>query len=145
MSERRAMSEATGRNVLILQPGEGRHYGLGAMTAVFKADENETACHYSISEWWMEPGFAGVGAHSHEANDEIFYVVMGTPGLLVGTDWMTLEEGAFVRIPAGITHDFRNLSGKKCGLLNVFIPGGFERNMPAIVQWFKANPGSNEI
>lgn len=135
------MTEASRRDALILQPGEGRRYDLGAMTAVFKADEGETDSRYSVSEWWMEPGFAGVGPHSHDANDEIFYVVKGSPGLLVGDVWMTLEEGAFVRIPAGVTHDFRNQSSQRSGLLNFFIPGGFERKMPEIVAWFRANPG----
>lgn len=33
-------------------------------------------------------------------------------------------------------HDFRNPAEEEAGLLNVFVPGGFERNMPAIVEWF---------
>ena len=36
-------------------------------------------------------------------------------------------------------HDFANRSGSKMGLLNFFIPGGFERNMPSIVKWFENN------
>jgi mannose-6-phosphate isomerase-like protein (cupin superfamily) len=135
------MTQLSERDVLILRSGEGRRYALGKMTAIFKADEHETGCRYSVSEWWMEPGFAGVGAHSHAANDEIFYVVKGEVSMLVGDEWRTLAEGAFIRIPAGVTHDFRNQTSSRCGLLNIFIPGGFERDMPAIVAWFKANPG----
>jgi mannose-6-phosphate isomerase-like protein (cupin superfamily) len=127
--------------VLILHRGEGRAYALGAMQAVFKADEAETAERYSVSEWWMEPGCTGVGAHSHEANDEIFYVLAGTPDMLLGDTWHTLSKGAFVRIPAGVTHDFRNPGAERAGLFNVFIPGGFERNMPMIVDWFAKQAG----
>ncbi len=76
--------------VLILHRGEGRAYALGDMQAVFKADEAETAERYSVSEWWMEPGCAGVGAHSHEANDEILYVMAVTPDMLLGETWHTL-------------------------------------------------------
>jgi hypothetical protein len=36
-------------------------------------------------------------------------------------------------------HDFKNSTNEKTGILNFFIPGGFERNMPAIVDWFAAN------
>ena len=129
------MSNGAG-DVLVLHKGEGRRYGLGRLEAVFKADEGETAERYSISEWWMEAGCEGVGAHSHEANDEVFYVLEGTPSLLLGESWHTLSPGAFVRIPAGVTHDFRNESRERAGLLNFFIPGGFERNMPSIVDWF---------
>lgn len=67
----------------ILLPGEGRVYRMPTMRAVFKADGEETANHYSVSEWWLQPGSDGPGAHSHEANDEIFFVIEGTPSLLV--------------------------------------------------------------
>jgi hypothetical protein len=46
---------------------------------------------------------------------------------------------SFVRIPAGVTHDFENRTDERMGLLNFFIPGGFEKNMPMIVDWFEHN------
>lgn len=124
------------RAALILGQGEGRSYRLGDMTASFKADEAETAARYSISEWWLEPGCAGPGAHAHEANDDIFYVLAGAPSVLVGETWHVLAPGAFVRVPAGTVHDFRNDGDARAGLLNIYIPGGFERDMPKIVEWF---------
>jgi mannose-6-phosphate isomerase-like protein (cupin superfamily) len=124
---------------LILQPGEGRTYVCGAMTAIFKADENETAEKYSISEWWLEPHADGPGAHLHEENDEIFYGIEGKASVLVGDRWVDVEKGTFLRIPAKTMHDFANRTNEKVGLLNFFIPGGFERNMPSIVKWFEAN------
>jgi quercetin dioxygenase-like cupin family protein len=128
------------QDVILLKPGQGRSYALGDMRAVFKADEAETGARYSISEWWLEPGCAGPGAHSHEANDEIFYVLAGEPSILTGDHWNILTVGSFIRIPAGVVHDFRNNGEVIAGLLNVFTPGGFERNMPEIVAWFEQNP-----
>lgn len=124
---------------LILTPGQGRTYDCGTMTAIFKADENETDSRYSISEWWLQPNSGGPGAHLHEANDEVFYVIEGTVSVLVGERWVNAERGAFLRIPAGTVHDFANRTNTKAGILNFFIPGGFERDMPAIVKWFKEN------
>ncbi len=124
---------------LILAPGAGRTYQCGTMTAVFKADENETDERYSISEWWLKPLSGGPGAHQHEANDEVFYVLEGTVSILIGDKWIAAEKGAFIRIPAKTIHDFENRTDKKAGLLNFFIPGGFERNMPSIVKWFEDN------
>jgi hypothetical protein len=46
-------------------------------------------------------------------------------------------KGTFLRIPAGITHDFENRSAALAGFLNIYIPGGFEKDMPAIVKWFE--------
>lgn len=126
--------------VIFLAPEQGRTYALGSMTAVFKADEADTAERYSVSEWWLDPHAKGPGAHAHEANDELFYVIEGTASILAGETWLEAPRGAFVRIPAGVMHDFENRTDARVGLLNVFIPGGFERNMPAIVDWFRDNP-----
>ncbi len=127
-------------DALLLTEGQGRTYNCGKMTAVFKADENETANKYSVSEWWLEPNSDGPGAHSHEDNDEIFYGLEGTTSFLVGDQWVDVEKGTFLRIPAKTIHDFANKTDRKAGVLNFFIPGGFERNMPEIVKWFKENP-----
>ena len=126
--------------VLELGPGQGRHYALGRMRAVFKADHGESGDRYAISEWWLEPYCSGPGAHSHEANEEVFYVLEGTACFLVGDAWRSFEKGSFLRIPAGVTHDFENRSDAPVGLLNVFLPGGFEQAMPGIVKWFADNP-----
>lgn len=125
--------------VLILTEGQGRVYNCGPMTAIFKADENETSEKYSVSEWWLQPNADGPGAHSHEYNDEVFYVLEGTTSFLVGDKWIDADKGTFLRIPAKTIHDFKNKTDKKSGVLNFFIPGGFERNMPSIVKWFKEN------
>ncbi len=124
---------------LILTEGQGRVYNCGTMTAIFKADENETDEKYSVSEWWLQPNSDGPGAHSHEDNDEVFYVLEGTTSFLVGDKWIDADKGTFLRIPAKTIHDFKNKTDKKSGVLNFFIPGGFERNMPSIVKWFKEN------
>ena len=124
---------------LILPEGQGRIYDCGTMTAIFKADENETNEKYSISEWWLIPNSDGPGAHSHEDNDEVFYVLEGSMSFLVGDNWIIADKGTFLRIPAKTIHDFKNHTDQKAGVLNFFIPGGFERNMPSIVQWFEYN------
>ncbi len=125
-------------DALILPEGEGRIYNCGAMTAIFKADENETNEKYSISEWWLEPNSDGAGAHQHEDNDEVFYVLEGTTSILIGDKWIDAGKGTFIRIPAKTVHDFANRTDKRTGILNFFVPGGFERNMPA-VDWFENN------
>jgi mannose-6-phosphate isomerase-like protein (cupin superfamily) len=125
---------------IFLSPGAGRTYGLGKMTAIFKADEAETRSRYCVSEWWLDAQSHGPGAHLHESNDEVFYVLEGTASLLVSDVWIDAQKGAFFLIPAKTMHDFANRSNSRMGLLNFFIPGGFERNMPEIVNWFENNP-----
>ena len=126
-------------NCIHLPPGAGRAYPMGRLHAVFKADESETKERFSVSEWWLEPRTDGPGAHAHEANDELFYVLEGRPSVLVGDAWIDAPAGAFFMIPAGNMHDFANRTDQRAGLLNVFIPGGFERTMPAIAEWFRTH------
>lgn len=124
--------------VILLPAGGGRRYEMGLLTALFKADEAETGAAYSVSEWILAPGQDGVGAHQHEANEEIFFVLAGEPDLLIGDTWTRCAPGCFLRIPRGVMHDFRNLGEVEARLLYIFLPGGFEREMPKIVDWFAA-------
>lgn len=110
-----------------------------AMRAIFHADGEETGDAYCVSEWRLQPGCEGPGAHSHEANDEIFRVVEGTMSVLAGGRWIDAPAGSTIVIPAGVTHDFANRSDAPAALFNVFVPGGFEKDMPAIVKWYREN------
>jgi mannose-6-phosphate isomerase-like protein (cupin superfamily) len=124
---------------IFLPPGEGRSYPMGRISAVFKADGDETQKRYSISEWWLEPNTQGPGAHSH-AEDDIFYVIEGTMSFLIGDRWINAPKGSFVLAPGGMTHDFENRTSNQAGVLSFSIPGDFEKNMPAISKWFIENP-----
>ncbi len=137
------MTDTAGISI-VLGPGEGRAYPCGTMRAIFKADEAETKAAYSISEWWLDPHTSGPGAHSHEANDDIFYVIAGTARILVGDEWIDAAPGSFVRVAAGVTHDFANATDEPVGLLNIYVPGGFERDMPAIVDWYARSPEAGD-
>ncbi|MDP0501266.1 MAG: cupin domain-containing protein [Verrucomicrobiota bacterium JB022] len=123
---------------LILGPQEGRRYACGPMTAVFKADGDETDGRYSVSEWTVAPHSPGPGPHTHDENEELFLVTEGTLAILVGEDWIDAPRGSFIRIPAGTVHDFENRSDMPATLFNVYLPGAFEPMMPAIVEWFAA-------
>jgi mannose-6-phosphate isomerase-like protein (cupin superfamily) len=128
------------RRPVVLLPGEGRRYRMPAMSAVFHADGEETGGAYSVSEWRVEPHSEGPGPHSHESNDEIFRVTLGTMAVLVGDRWIDAPAGSVIVVPAGVTHDFANRTNAPAALFNVFIPGGFEADMPAILQWYEENP-----
>ena len=127
--------------VIFLAPEEGRSYQAGPMFAVFKADGAETEDAYCVSEWWLEAGDRGPGAHLHEANVELFYVIEGTMSFLAGERWIDAPRGSFLRIPAGTMHDFANRTSERAGALNVFIPGGFEELMPRIVAYYEESGG----
>jgi quercetin dioxygenase-like cupin family protein len=112
---------------------------MGRMSAVYKADGDETRSRYEVSEWSLEPHTHGPGAHSHE-NDDIFYVLEGTMSFRVEDAWIDAPRGSFVLVPGGITHDFKNASDSRATVLNIGVPGGFEKGMPQVVEHFAKNP-----
>jgi quercetin dioxygenase-like cupin family protein len=116
---------------VVIQPNVGRTYAMGRMTAIFKADGDETQNHYSISEWWLEPRTKGPGMHAHP-EDHIFYVIEGTLNLRIGETSMTAPKGAYAIIPGGTVHDFENHGAERVGFMSLNAPGGFESLMPRI-------------
>jgi mannose-6-phosphate isomerase-like protein (cupin superfamily) len=120
---------------LVLAPGEGRSYNLGRGAAIFKADGDETAGRYSISEWWLDPHTKGPGAHTHP-EDDVFFVLEGTMSVFVHDEWVGAPAGSFVLVPGGFTHTFENRGDTRAGALNISAPGDFETRMPGIAQWF---------
>lgn len=129
----------TDRRPVVLGPGEGRPYPMGAISAVFKADGAETAHRYSMSEWWLDAHTKGPGPHSHP-EDDVFYVLAGTMSVMVDTEWIDAPTGSFVLVPGNTTHDFENRGAERAGMLNVSAPGDFEKEMPGIAQWFIEHP-----
>jgi mannose-6-phosphate isomerase-like protein (cupin superfamily) len=127
------------RNAIVLRSGQGRSYPMGRIAAVFKADGVETADRYSFSEWWVEPHTRGPGAHAHPEHDG-FYVIEGVMSFFIDEKWIDAPKGSFVLVPGGVTHDFENRGEVRAGVLNFSIPGNFEKDMPAIVQWFAEHP-----
>jgi len=131
-------TEQTPRAPIVLSPGAGRAYAMGRISAVFKADEEETGSAYSISEWWLEPNTKGPGAHAHP-EDDVFFVLAGTMSILVGERWVDAPAGSLVLAPGNVIHDFENRSGQRAGLLNFFM-GVFEPAMPSIAKYFLEHP-----
>jgi mannose-6-phosphate isomerase-like protein (cupin superfamily) len=130
--------------VIVLPPGAGRHYACGPMQSVFLADGEETGDRYAVSIWWVNPHQSGPGPHTHAANEELFYVIEGAMTFRVGDRHVHAASGTFVRVPAGVTHDFENRTSERAGVLNVFIPGGFETKMPAIVDWYRGRETADQ-
>ncbi|GFE82806.1 hypothetical protein GCM10011487_48060 [Steroidobacter agaridevorans] len=127
------------RTAAIVAPGQGRAYPMGKMRAIFKADTDETETKYSISEWWLEPHTTGPGAHAHP-EDHVYYVIEGQLSVFFDGTWSPAERGSYILIPGGTAHDFQNRSPARVGFMSINVPGGFERQMPSIVEWFAENP-----
>jgi len=119
------------RKAKIVPPGQGRTYAMGRMRAVFKADLDETASGYSLSEWWLEPCTRGPGQHQHD-EDHVYYVIEGTLSVQINDDWSDAAKGSYILIPGGTPHNFENRGSAPAGFMSLNVPGGFEERMPDI-------------
>jgi quercetin dioxygenase-like cupin family protein len=119
------------RKPIVVPPEQGRVYAMGRIRAIFKADSDETADRYSVSEWWLEPRTRGPGVHAH-TEDHVFYVIAGTLSLCVNEDWWHVTTGTYVVIPGGMPHDFENQGSVPAGFISFNSPGGFEARMTGI-------------
>lgn len=119
------------RKAMIVPPRQGRVYAMGRMHAVFKADRDETANLYSLSEWWLEPRTGGPARHEHE-DDHVFYVIDGTLSVQIGDDWSDAAKGSYILIPGGTPHSFENRGSVPSGFISFNVPGGFEEKMDGI-------------
>ena len=132
------MERATvARKPIVIHPEQGRAYEMGRMRAVFKADLEESARRYSVSEWWLEPATRGPGVHQHE-EDHVFYVLAGTLSVWVNDGWWELAKGAYVVIPGETPHNFENRGAERAGFIAFTAPGGFEERMPDIRDTLRA-------
>lgn len=127
-----------------LRSGEGRVYDMGRIVATFKADGEETAKGYSVSEWRLAPNTKGPGIHKHP-EDDLFYVVEGIMSIFIGDKWVEAKKGDFILAPGGIGHDFENRTKEFATVLNFSTDGEFEKEMPGIVDWFKENPPQDAV
>jgi len=125
------------RKPTLVTADQGRAYEMGRMRAIFKADRDETAGRYSISEWWLEPRTRGPGVHAH-GDDHVFYVIEGSLSLMVDGQWSVLDKGGYAVIPGGTPHDFENRGVVRAGFISLNTPGGFEDRAPGIAEALSA-------
>lgn len=134
------MSKQSNLSPLVIAPEDGRTYPMGRMSAVFKADLDETDSTLSVSEWWLEPNTEGPHLHQHPES-HLFYVIDGSLSVyLQGKDWFEAGKGSYIYIPGETEHGFENRSDEKVGFISINTPGGFEQSLPHIVNYFEDNP-----
>ncbi|MGW0465450.1 cupin domain-containing protein [Streptomyces sp. NPDC003027] len=97
----------------------GDHYTI-------KADKENTHGSLGLIEALVPPG-GGPPPHIHHDSDEAFYLIEGELEISNEKQRQIVGEGAFVFVPRGKTHAFKNVGDKPCKMLIIFTPAGFER------------------
>jgi quercetin dioxygenase-like cupin family protein len=85
----------------------------------------QTNDQFAVAEITAHPGDF-VPPHTHDPEDEMFYVLEGEVEFDVPGGAITATPGTFIHIPRGVFHGFRNASEADAKLLDIHTPGGFE-------------------
>jgi mannose-6-phosphate isomerase-like protein (cupin superfamily) len=78
------------------------------------------------------PGGTLAAPHTHEAEEEILYVISGTGAIITGEEEVRFEPGVAVLIPPGVPHQIRADGEEILRVVTVFsppvVPGAYDRD-----------------
>jgi mannose-6-phosphate isomerase-like protein (cupin superfamily) len=96
---------------------------------------------FSVVEHPMAPGILGSPMHTHTREDELSYVVFGTVQAQVGDQVVTAGARELIWKPRGVPHAFWNPGPERALILELIVPGGFERYFRELVAEAHASGG----
>jgi mannose-6-phosphate isomerase-like protein (cupin superfamily) len=135
---------AASRHWQVIEPNGGERLRfLGASTMRLKVDEANNA-DLAFYEYVSEPGVTGPPQHVHHGHDETFYIVDGTYEFTIGCDHIPMPPGAFLFVPRGTPHTFRNAGDDLGRIVGTFNPPRFAtyfRELAAIINDTGNPPG----
>jgi quercetin dioxygenase-like cupin family protein len=105
--------------------GEGERIWIVGDTMTLKATGETTGGSLVLLENLTTPG-GGPPPHTHETEDEFWYVIDGTFEVMIDEEVHILGPGGFAFAPAGAVHNFRNIADTPSRVLVGFTPGGIE-------------------
>lgn len=110
---------------ILLSQGKGVSFWVLGDLYTFKATGKQTNGALTVIDQQIQPG-GGPPPHIHHEEDEAFYVLEGRFSFLCGENQDVFERGAFVYIPRGTLHTFRNIGESIGKLLVTITPAGLE-------------------
>ena len=108
-------------HAVIVPPGGGVRFGNVEFLGL-----SEHSPRLNVSVITMAPGREGPERHTHEDEDDVFYVLEGELTFDVGHGEVAAPAGTFVLVPPGVVHTFANRTAEPVRMLNVHAPAGFD-------------------
>jgi quercetin dioxygenase-like cupin family protein len=105
--------------------GEGKVYALVGDTYTMLADGAQTGGSYALVEACVPPG-SGPPPHFHTREEESFYMLEGELSFMVNDRWVEAKPGAFIQMPRGTKHCFKNNGKIRARVLVLVVPSGFD-------------------
>ena len=116
-----------GLQPIAVGPGDGDTVqGPAGGPLTFKVRGEQTGGALTAIENVIAPG-DGPPLHTHEAEDEYWYVIAGDLRFKLGDQIAAAPRGSFVFVPRGTPHAFQNVGADPARILVMFTPSGMER------------------
>jgi quercetin dioxygenase-like cupin family protein len=111
---------------VVVGPGEGATIqGPAGGPLTFKARSAQTNGALTLFENVIAPG-DGPPLHTHEREDESWYVLEGELRFKLGGEIRRAPQGSFVFVPRGVPHCFQNIGDEPARIIVFFTPAGME-------------------
>ncbi len=126
---------------VVTQPGNGDVFDMTpGERFVWKATAATTGGSFDLFEASVQPNYGGNPEHTHDANDELFYVLGGEFRFKVGDEIISAPAGTFAYVPKGTPHTWLNVGEGVSRMLTVFLPGGMRGLFEATSALLQADP-----
>jgi len=127
---------------VVTRPGEGSCVqGPAGGQLTFKARGEDTGNRLLAIENVIAP-LDGPPLHSHDNEDESWYVIEGTLRFQLGDERAEAPQGSFVFVPRGTPHAFQNVGDAPARILVMFNPAGMERFFDEFARLEKPDPAA---
>ena len=110
---------------VVVKPGEGHRVG----NVEFLARSADTPrFNFAVIEIQpqSQPNQGGPPIHSHEAEDDAFYILEGEMTFELEEGEVPAPPGTFVLVPPGVPHAFTNHGSTPVRMFNIHAPAGFD-------------------
>jgi quercetin dioxygenase-like cupin family protein len=122
------------------KPVEGRTIAVVGDVYRFLATGDDTDGKYAMWEASVPPG-GGPPPHVHSREEESFLVLEGEITIQAGDERIVGTAGAFVNMPVGILHSFKNATDQPARMIISVAPAGLEEMFFEVGQ--PVGPGEN--
>src|SRR5262245_23145884 len=113
-------------NTGVLKAGQGKAYWVVGDLYTVLASGEDTGGAYALIHAAVPPG-GGPPPHIHRREDEAFYVLEGDLAFQADGQALSAAAGAWVTLPRGSLHTFRNNGATTASMLIVVTPAGLEK------------------
>jgi len=105
--------------------GDGATYEFGGATFTVKASGHDTEGRVGVMEQAAPAGLT-VPPHTHDGEDEMFYVLEGEVRGFCGDERFTAATGAFIFLPRDVEHGLEVVGDRAARVLTIVGPAKFD-------------------